>query len=390
MSRSSRPGSRSFSRGNYAIAIALIGTPLAGCALFEGDAGEIGRPTSTRVALTDEWTAAILDMGRYPIVPPTEDLYVGDIFALSSESGNGSVRTAEGLRSLATPRWKSLDVLPLLDAEYRRRPTWQPAGGKDESLYSGEESPRRQRLVGIRSLANITVDVPELEPYLPIEVAPLIEGPATPDRLGVSIHVGEAEMYSLSVATILDQLVERLDESASAPFVLKEEHRTNLSLAADPATGLVYFYVITEVLYIRSIEATVRSREDTLAKSPQSWSLRSDADDLLEGPALVPGPNLGEDKDHALAAIQRAAAMNEALTVNGIEDRTVGAIKMVMATDEALTMRRTWPHPLAAAVRGITLEVESATGVVRRMGPIGVPLIDPPAPEEEDDADDPR
>ena len=67
-----------------------------------------------------------------------------------------------------------------------------------------------------------------------------------------------------------------------------------------------------------------------------------------------------------------------------------------MMTDDGLTLRRTWPYPLAVGVRGIVLEVDASTGDVPRMGPLGVALPTPPPvvptsePASEPAASDPQ
>ena len=231
-------------------------------------------------------------------------------------------------------------------------------------------------------MANLTVDVFDLEPLIPIEIAPLIEGPATSERLAVSVQAGEAETYSLSLESLIGQLVDTSGEAGGTQFTLKPTLLRNLPLVVDQNIGNAYVVVVAEVLYIRSLEATVRERTDP----------EKDGGDAVR----VPAPTIAQlgpvepataepAPDPSVAAILRAQAMNEAFGESGIEDRSGGSIKLVMATDEALTLRRRWPYPLAVAVRGITLEVEVATGNVLRMGPLGVELPDlppPPPPSE--------
>ena len=366
----------------------LLALAAAGCTTSPEKGDDMGRPPSSRLAFLVQWTDAILDLGRYPVMPPSEDVYVGDIFALSASPGAGTATTAEGLRAMSTPRWKSLEVLSLLDAEYRKRPSWnhssailglandeqasEDAGG--ESIYRTDRAPKRQRLVGLRSMSNLTVDSQDLEPFIPIEIAPLINGLATSDRFAVSLQAGEAETYSLSLDTILDVLVEPSEPDSGAPYVLRDEHRHGLQLMADPNTGLVYLIVATEVLYVRSVEVTIRKRFET----PQR--IAEDGTTIVD-----PSPPwLPDGTDVATAAILRAEAMNDALRASGIEDRVGGTVKIVMATDDAFTLRRRWPYPLAMAIRGVTLEVEAATGQVRRMGPLGTALPQLAAPPQAD------
>ncbi len=380
-------GVKSKSRG---CTLALLAASIVGCTTAEE---ERGRPTSSRLQLADEWAAAIHDMGRFPVIPPSEDIYVGDVFAFSTAPNFGSAESARGLRTAATPRWKSLQVLSLLDSEYRERPSWnntadelqkdtpseQPPAvtANPESLYRSGRVPVRHRIIGIRSMANLTLEVPDLEPFIPIEIAPLIQGPATPARLGVSVQAGEAEAYSLSVDTMLGQLIEA-DPNTPAKFRLRSEHLGNLPLVANQTSGLAYLAVITEVVYVRSIEATVRRR------APKPTATNAEGDSAERPPEYGPEPPPTKQADVGTEAIQRAASMNEALAASGIEDRIAGNIKIVMATDNAITLRRRWPYPLAVAIRGITLEIAVTNGNVVRMGPLGTDLPElPPPPKPE-------
>jgi len=338
-------------------ALVLVAAGVAGCALPRG-AGDAELPTGEQPGFGEEWAAAISDMGRFPVFPPTEDLYVGDVYALPGPPEFGSRESPGGLPDGTTPRWKSLPVLSQLDAEYRRRPAWgglaepsrRPApdetGERDESIYRADQVPVRHRIVALRTMGNLTFTAADLEPFIPLEVAPLIEGPVTSELFSVSIQPGEAESYSLSIDTLLRQLVDSAG-GGSKP-ALKREHLRTLPLVADPGSGKAYLVVVTEVLYMRSLHATLRRRDAAL-------------------------PARGPD-DAGTAAIQRAARMNEALAQSRIEDRIEGSIEFVMVTDDALTLRRSWPRPLVVAVRGITLEVDASTGEVLRTGPLGIEL----------------
>ena len=241
-------------------------------------------------------------------------------------------------------------MLERLESEHRQRPPWKPEQ-PGESPFDAS-GPVRHRIVSLTSMARLKLGDAGLEPLVPVEIVPLIEGAATPGAFGVSLQVGEAESLSLSVDTLVEQLVDIADGDDGPAFTLKPEHRGSLALAADPNTGNAYLVVVSEVLYIRSLEATIRRQG-----KPSSEQV------------VAPAPD-----DPMLAAITRAAAMNEALAASGIEDRIEGAIEFVTVTDDVLTVRRSWSQPLAVAVRGVTLEVGVPTGEVVRMGPLGLEL----------------
>jgi hypothetical protein len=336
-----------------------------------------GRPRSARLKFADAWSAAVLDMGKFPIFPPTEDVYVGDIFAFSAPPSYGAGGSAEGLRTAATPRWSYLNVLSLLEEEYSQRPEWDElhasaSNEEGKSLYRAGQVPVRHRAVAARSMMKTTLQLPDLEPFIPIEIAPLIEGPATPARFGVSVQVGDAEIYSLSMNRVVGQLLDARDEPDSPQYALKPEHLLNLSLVADPISGKAYLVVVTEVLYMRSIEATVRKR----ATPP------ADGENSEEVPPTATWRRQPDDASPGVIAIEQAKAMNEALGEPD-EPGMGGTLHIVMATDEAVTLRRSWPYPMAVAIRGLTLEVDVATGSIVRMAPLGIELPELPEPDPE-------
>ncbi|MEM9382960.1 MAG: hypothetical protein AAGB93_23630 [Planctomycetota bacterium] len=366
-----------------AVALAALVVAGSGCSLRSGAVDETGRPRSTRIEFVELWGETILDMGRYPVVPPSEDVYVGDVYALPTAPGSGAPTTEAGLRALATPRWTSLELLPLLEEEYSKRPSWNEEtatraedDGSNGSIYRSGRVPGRHRFVGLGATSNLTVDSANLDPFIPIEIAPLIEGPATPDRYSVSLQMREAESYAISLEPLVDALLleEQSEEEpeggqGETVYRLREEHRPGLPLVADPNTGIVNLLVISEVLYFRSLEVTVRRKLGLVEAQ-------------VDGPV---GPSL--DGMRGADAILAAQEMNEALAESGIGDRIGGSIEIVMATDNALTLRRSWTHPLAMAVRGLTLEVDTASGEVLRVAPIGLPLPLPALPEPATEGD---
>jgi hypothetical protein len=48
--------------------------------------------------------------------------------------------------------------------------------------------------------------------------------------------------------------------------------------------------------------------------------------------------------------------------------------KILSVTDKSVSMRRIWARGLAVAARGLVLEVDKSTGVVRRLGAMGAPM----------------
>ena len=51
-------------------------------------------------------------------------------------------------------------------------------------------------------------------------------------------------------------------------------------------------------------------------------------------------------------------------------NHSIGQGLNLALTDDSVSLRRVWQRGLAIAVRGLTLEVDTKTGVVRRSGPM--------------------
>ena len=80
-----------------------------------------------------EWDDSIGKMGVAAIVPPSEDVRVGDIYVYAFNPdfpvASGNDRRGGGLS--ISPRWASLDLLKELEEEYKLR----PAGPKTPDAY---------------------------------------------------------------------------------------------------------------------------------------------------------------------------------------------------------------------------------------------------------------
>jgi len=315
-------------------ASALLAACIAGCALPDVGAVQAPEPMEEPTC-AQAWSAALRDLGEYPVLPPSEDVYVGDVYVLPQPPPPPPETGAEEPHVTGAPRWKSLPV----QADLR-------------------DAARRRSRVGLRATGALTPAGADLESFVPAEIAPLVQGPAASERLALSLQAGDAESQSLSVDALLEHLVDR-DDGGARPR-LKQEHLATLSLGADASTGHAYLSVVSEVIYVRSMDAVLRRLDGTET-------------------ALEPGD----------AAIRRAAALNAALARSGLTDRLDGSLEFTLATDDAAMLRRRWTRPLAVAVRGVTLDVDRATGEVLRMGPLGVEL--PPfesAEEQEQDLDE--
>ncbi len=89
-----------------------------------------------------------------------------------------------------------------------------------------------------------------------------------------------------------------------------------------------------------------------------------------------------------LRPFERASRINQLLAESGTDHLPGVTTRIVNVGDSGVTLRRILQYPVAIAARGMTLEVQSETGVVLRMGPIGTPWPKGPAPAAAPPADE--
>ncbi len=263
-------------------AIVALTVPAIIAALFLVGAGcQSGESSGSQGAIHDQWRHRISSTGLVGIIPPREDIRVGDIyaFAISPDlmvAGPGTARQAAAKRIAASSRWAALPVLTDLSAEYAQRPSWprtpdafvsQPgmterweesdSGGV--SIFTAEQVVTRLRMVSLDQFAAVSFKGSDLETVIPTEAATLIAGNADPKTMAVTLRAGSAESYSLSLETVIGLLLDDATGDGGTGYVLKPAFRRNLDLVADPAADRVWLQVISEVVYVRSADITIRT-----------------------------------------------------------------------------------------------------------------------------------
>ncbi len=395
------------------IAVVVLGLHLAvplGC-----QSGGSSSRSGSRGAILDQWGERISSTGLVGIMPMAEDIRVGDIFAFSISpdqlaAGSGAARQAAARRIAASSRWASLPVLTDLSDEYAQRPSWprtpdafvgrtgapavwqEPDTEGGTSIFAPEPIVTRLRIVGLGQFAAVSFSGSDLETVIPTEAATLIAGTADPRTLAVTLRAGSAESYSLSLDRVIGLLLDDATGDGGTGFVLKQPYRQNLDLIADSLTGRVWLQVISEVVYIRSADITIRTFGATpkeeevtaeelakVAKKVQQSSTTAETDAPAQPAAMdTPGRELvayaATKLDPLYGAFVRAQAINDVLADSVGDDVPGSLVHFISVTDESVALRRLWPRGLAVGVRGLTLEVDAATGRVLRSGPMGQPL----------------
>lgn len=349
-----------------------------------------------QVHLAQEWGQAIRTIGMVPVVPPREDVRVGDIFAYPVDPHLAAGDSWEKVRRVsAIPRWASVPVLAELDVEYRARPSWpktpdaflqispepksrtwsEPTSPEGRSLFAPDTVPERLRLVDLQAVTSATLSEGDLNAFIPTEAVNVTMGTAWLDAKAVSIRVSAAESYALSLQTLLAQVLAPVTGGEQSRYYLKEPYREHLALISDE--GSVWLQVISEVLYLRSVDISVQSKDrsredDELHTSELGTPDEAEAMDTPETPTTAEPSD--DTLDPVYAAFVRADAINQRLIASDTDDLPGGFVRFLSVTDESVSMRRIWHRGIAIGMRGLTLQVDTQTGEILQVELMGVPM----------------
>ena len=402
---------------------------LAVAVICAAGAGGCSQPLPTGQFL-DEWAQRLDTMGLVPVMPPREDLRVGDMFALSMDASRATSlkqQRAFAREVAAVTRWDTIPVLTALAEEYRQRPSWprtpdsyllptaegEPSAWEEPEAHSGsifdpEEVTTRLRIVGVELFTTVSFTGSGLDNIIPTEAATLITGDANSNIMAVTMRAGSAESIALPMDDVIGLLTEPTAGETVAQYRLKLPYRDRLNFVADPAKSRVWLQVVTEVVYIRSADFAIRLKNETPADDDVSAAeLLPHVIEAETGPTEAPagdapageeGQDQGEqpsDEDEAPAepptvsesvrtyavakldplygAFLRANAINEILEDMDADDVPGGTTRFLSVTDESVALRRIWPRGLAIGVRGLYLEVDATTGDILESGTLRWP-----------------
>jgi hypothetical protein len=368
----------------------------------------------------DEWAQRLDTMGLVPIMPPREDLRVGDMFALSVNPEAASSlqqRRAVAREVAAVTRWDTIPVLSELTDEYRMRPSWPktpdsfllpraedpPTAWEEPQAQSGsvfdpDEVPTRLRIVGVELFTTVSFTGSGLDNIIPTEAATLIAGDANSNIMAVTMRAGSAESYALSMDDVIGLLAEPAVSETGTTYRLKQPYRERLDFVADPVKNRAWLQVVTEVVYIRSADVSIRLKNETPVDDEVTAAEllphvieaeTSPAEEPQEAEEAMPpgdedqggGSSVDEGirayaatkLDPLYGAFVRARAINEILEQMDADDVPSGTTRFLSVTDESVALRRVWPRGLAIGVRGLFLEVDATTGDILKSGTLRWP-----------------
>ncbi len=273
---------------------------------------------------------------------------------------------------------------------------------QNESIFARDSVTNRLRNIGIPEFSTYTLTQGDADALVPTEAINLVLGTAWNDDKILTIRLNSGETYSLGLQKVIGVAIEDTDQGSA----LKSPYRDNLALLADPQSDSVWLRILSDVIYVRSIDIIIQSQsafepdeeasadefvseaEETVeiveAAEPEkgdseagvdadSEEAIADEEDEAKGEIIqtVTEEILDHALDPAYAAFVRANAINELLIEAGSDDLPGGFLRFVSITDDSVTIRRVWQRGLAVGVRGLTLEVDKFTGDIIRSGNMG-------------------
>ncbi|MEO1129538.1 MAG: hypothetical protein AAFX05_07505 [Planctomycetota bacterium] len=353
--------------------------------------------------LSDPWEEINSYMGFRAVLPPTEDLRVGDVYLDISrpvplgEDGEPTFVGFDPHRSSLFAdaiRWSAVSVLGALTEEYGMRPgfpptpneyadlrredpedwssVWPEAMTEPESIFEFDDAPSRLRQVSLGVFSSMTYSSGNLQRLIPVEAVNLALGTAWSDPKAVTLRISSAESYSLSLARMLDELCED-DVSDGGRPVLRSEHLGRLDALTRPGDR-VTMHVVTGVVFARTVDfaiqaqapytpdAGVTAEEFAVEKDEQQEG--PEMEDEYVAPTTEPEP---VELDKPFAAYLRAQELNQLLADSDIDDVPGVLTRFISVTDDSVSLRRIWQRGIAVAARTIALEVDPSTGEILDM-----------------------
>jgi hypothetical protein len=354
--------------------------------------------------LSDPWEEINSYMGFRAVLPPTEDLRVGDIFldvsrpAPPDEDGEPMFVGFDPHRSSLFAdaiRWSAVSVLGALTEEYGMRPdfpptpneyadllredpeadwssVWPEAMTEPESVFEFDDAPSRLRQVSLGVFSSMTYSSGNLQRLIPVEAVNLALGTAWSDPKAVTLRISSAESYSLSLARMLDELCEE-GAGANGRAVLRSEHLGRLSAITKPGDR-VTMHVVTGVVFARTVDFAIQ------AQAPFTPDTGVTIEEFaVESNEESQGPEMGGDSaapiiepepvelDKPFAAYLRAQELNQLLAESDIDDVPGLLTRFISVTDDSVSLRRIWQRGIAVAARTVALEIDPRTGEILEM-----------------------
>lgn len=231
--------------------------------------------------VSEQWTINMEELGIYPVFPPREDIYVGDVYVTY---GGADAADAAALASSATPAAGSprpklptlgvyfarLDVAQKLKAQYAARPEFGGAPAASSSVFDGPAVQTRLKTVAFPYFFKATATGADIGAFVPVDGLPLKAGLSLDSIKSASVTVSAAESYALPWTDLADEVIDAngkliVSGRYDAGAVLTRAQGLADYRPTTDGTKFVDVTVVTEVFYARSFDVTFHLASDVAA-----------------------------------------------------------------------------------------------------------------------------
>ncbi len=366
---------------------------------------------ATKGFVAREWAENMRQLQIYPLFPPREDVYVGDVYLSPDTEGSQDVAISIPGYSPIGTLLAAVDLSKQVEEFYKKRADFpatsgaiataisgiatnpgaivaQPVTSGTDKVFTKEAVPNRLRQVAFPSFLSATVSGADVGALIPLESLCLPLGLSVESAKSASVSVPVAESYGVPVLAVSKNFLELnanppkiTIKQAGGETVLNQDGIKNLRYLTPavgtgkselPKTGVIT--VITEVFYARAI--------DVRLQFANSGGLRANA---KPGPCLssgsagtgsaAAGPSPAEPATATAAnqatstplqAARDAAAGARARAGEALSNQSTPGVsaELYAAENGEVGLRRTYERPIAIGYRGIRLAVNFSTGAV--------------------------
>jgi hypothetical protein len=343
--------------------------------------------------VADQWTSNMEELGIYPVFPPREDFYVGDVYvtydptqaaapAVGASPPTGAPKSKLPMLGVYFAR---LDVAQKLKAQYAARPEFG-ASGATASIFDAPPVQTRLKTVAFPYFFKATATGADIGAFVPVDGLPLKAGLSYDSIKSASVTVSAAESYALPWTDVASEVLD-----ANGRLIVG--NRVDAAQALDRARQLVNFHpdaggagfvditVITEVFYARSFDVTFHLATSAAANLATSLPATpgapaADAAPSTGAPATAATGNAAAAASPAASAASAPQASDVAAAIKAQADdaqaRAAGmapaapgvSVGFVKSQGGDVGLRSTYAHPIAIGYRGVRYRMDLTKGTL--------------------------
>ncbi|MGC0109499.1 hypothetical protein GO281_04348 [Ralstonia solanacearum] len=347
--------------------------------------------------VSQQWATNMRELGVYPLFPPREDFYVGDVYvtAVDKCATTTSLSATTSIPPLGV-YLVSLDVRQALIDNYGKRPEFPltsasaPAG----SVFDSPAKQQRLKTVAFPFFLRATATGEDIGALVPVNGLPLRAGIQFDAVKSASVTVSSAESYAvpwsalgariLSAGKLAIPIGSQSTDPASTLAMLK-------AIAVSPdghPCNSVDVTVVSEAFYARSFDVTLHV--DSSAAVAAGVGIHGDLPPA-SGVAATTAKNVATSAAGASTPVASApAATAPASTPSAIDAASAAAAQQAGLQDQALSrvpaapgvtvgwsthangdvgLRSTYDRPIAIGYRGVRFRVDLTSGNLVAMAP---------------------